>query len=307
MKEAPQVSTMPPPRLSLPARLSVTVLGCLAIWVSVTHLTALWWGDEMTLGRHVANAVGVLLLAVPMVVVLRRLIDRRPLATLGLPGWSTALTDLVRGMLTWVLPAGIGLAAVVLFGWVEIRVDAAPGELLGAVLLLILLVFVFEAFPEELIFRGYIYRNLADVMAPWVAVVVQALLFSAFGTVLWVITAGWGVLLERSVMFFAMAVVVGLLRVMSGSIWGPIGFHLAFQVTMQLVLSSHYAAIEVDDEAIFTLATAVLAFCAATTVAALLWRGPVNWSTPEATPEATPQASTPDEAGRRADRQAERG
>ncbi|GAA1182645.1 CPBP family intramembrane glutamic endopeptidase [Nesterenkonia xinjiangensis] len=292
MSDSAQVSKRESPRLPLAARLALAVLGCLVIWVAVTQLTGLWWGQE-SLGRHVSNAVGVTLLAVPMVLILCRQVDRRPLSSLGLSGGGGALKDMLRGALTWVLPAGIGLAAVVLLGWMEIRVEATPGELVGAVLLLVLLVFVYEALPEELIFRGYIYRNLADAVAPWVAAIVQALLFSFFGTALWVISAGWGVFLERSVLFFSMAVVVGLLRVMSGSVWGPIGFHLAFQVTMQLFLSPRYATVHVDDEAIFTIATAVVAFCAATTVAGFLWRGPVNWSEPEAEEPASSPGESP--------------
>ncbi|MDZ5078881.1 CPBP family intramembrane glutamic endopeptidase [Nesterenkonia sp. HG001] len=292
MSDSAQVSKRESPRLPLAARLALAILGCLVIWVAVTQLTGLWWGQE-SLGRHVSNAVGVTLLAVPMVLILCRQVDRRPLSSLGLSGGGGALKDMLRGALTWVLPAGVGLAAVVLLGWVEIRVEATPGELVGAVLLLVLLVFVYEALPEELIFRGYIYRNLADAVAPWVAAIGQALLFSFFGTALWVISVGWGVFLERSVLFFSMAVVVGLLRVMSGSVWGPIGFHLAFQVTMQLFLSSRYATVHVDDEAIFTIATAVVAFCAATTVAGFLWRGPVNWREPEAEEPVSPPGESP--------------
>ncbi|WP_191089862.1 CPBP family intramembrane glutamic endopeptidase [Nesterenkonia ebinurensis] len=276
---------------SLALRLVLITTGTLLIWLGVTRLTTVLWGAEMSLLQHIANAVGVFSLAVPMVLVINRYLDRRPVSALGLHAEKRAWRDFLYGALTWLIPAGLGLTVALMFGWVEIRIDSSIAELIGVILLLILLVFVYEAFPEELIFRGYIYRNLTAAVAPWVAVVIQALLFSAFGTALWVISNGWGVFLERSVLFFGMAVVVGCVRLISGSLWAAIGFHLAFQVMMQLFLSSQYVDIEVSDEGIFTLTTAVVAFCAATTVAGLLWRGGANWTKPEPqSSESTAQA-----------------
>lgn len=148
-------------------------------------------------------------------------------------------------------------------------------------LLISALVLVYEAFPEELIFRGYVYRNLTAAMAPWLAVVAQALVFAAFGTTLWVITSGLGVLLERLVLFFAMAVVLGCIRLIAGSIWAAVGFHLAFQVFMQLGLSGRYLDVTVSNENVFLAATALVAFVTAALVAGFLWRGQENWTRPE--------------------------
>lgn len=266
---------------SLALRLGLITAGTLLIWLGVTQLTTALWSAEMSLQKHIANAVGAFALAVPMVLVINRYLDHRPVSALGLHAERWAGCDALYGALTWLIPAGLGLTVALLLGGVEIRINSSITELVGVILLLILLVFVYEAFPEELIFRGYIYRNLTAAVAPWAAVVIQALLFSAFGTALWVITHGWGVFLERSVLFFAMAVVVGCIRLISGSLWAAIGFHLAFQVVMQLFLSAQYVDIEISNDAVFTLATAVVAFCAATTVAGLLWRGATNWTKPE--------------------------
>lgn len=268
----------PTPRLPLALRLGFIVVASLAIWIGIPRMTAAWWGGEMSLPRHMAHALGVVLLAVPLVVLTRRYIDRRSLTGLGLHSGVRALRDAAYGLIIWLLPASLGLTTAWLLGWVEVQIHDSLGTVVFAVVLLIVLVFLYEAFPEELIFRGYLYRNLSAVLRPWVAVVVQAVLFAIFGTALWVIGHGWEVVAERFPIFFAMAIVVGFLRLISGSVWAAIGFHCGFQVMMQLVLASHYADIEVNNEDAFTLATAVVAFCAASTVAGWLWRGSANWS-----------------------------
>lgn len=262
-------------------RLVIVSVGTLLIWLAIASLGMVLWDAEVSLTRHVVNALAAFVLAVPLVVCARRLLDRRPVTTLGLSRGLMAVRDLLYGALTWLLPAAVGLGVALGVGWLQIEIDATVAETIGVALLLIVLVFAYEAFPEELIFRGYIYRNLTAAMAPWLAVLVQALIFAAFGTTLWVVTYGWGVLGERLVLFFGMAIVAGCLRLISGSIWAAVGFHLAFQVVMQLFLSGQYLEVTLSDDGTFIVATAVVAFITAATIARLLWRGQQNWVRPE--------------------------
>lgn len=90
-----------------------------------------------------------------------------------------------------------------------------------------MLVFLFEALPEGLIFRGYLYRNRADHLPRWFAVAGQAVLFTAFGALV-----GDGSV-ERIVVLLTFGLTLGALRVVTGSLWAPIGFHLAFQYVTQ--------------------------------------------------------------------------
>ncbi|MBD8062421.1 CPBP family intramembrane glutamic endopeptidase [Oceanitalea stevensii] len=268
-------------RLPVAARLAVVVTGALLGWLGIAALTTRVWGEGLSLARHAVSAVAALIVAGVLVVAARRLLDRRPVGTLGLSGGRRAVRDLVSGALSWLVPAAVGLAVALAAGWLRIEIDATLAETVGAVLLLVVLVLVYEAFPEELLFRGYVYRNLTAAMAPWLAVLVQALLFMLFGTALWVITEGWGVLLERLVLFLGMGVVVGCIRLISGSVWATVGWHLAFQVVMQLVVSGQYLEVTVSDETVFVVATAVVAFATSPTVAGFLWPGKENWTRPE--------------------------
>lgn len=266
----------PPAPLAL--RLGVVGGGALLVWFGIAALDGMLPGDPRSLTRHATNAVLTTVLATLLVVAARRWLDRRPLRGLGLWTESTALRDLALGALTWLLPAGAGLALATAAGWVTLSVDGTALDVVRVVLLLVVLVLVLEAWPEELVFRGYLHRNLEAAMAPWLAVAVQALFFTVFGTALWVVTAGWGVFVERAVLFAGMGVVLGCIRLAAGSVWAPIGFHLVFQVVMQLVLGGRYLTVTPSDPDLFTLVTAGAAFAAGVPVALWLWRGRDGWS-----------------------------
>lgn len=269
------------PPLPVAVRVAVVLAGALLGWLAIAALGTRVWGEGPSLARHLASAVLALVVASALVGAARRLLDRRPSGELGLPGGRRAIQDLLLGALSWLLPAAIGLSIVLGAGWLDVEIDATLAETAGVVLLLLVLVLVYEAVPEELIFRGYVQRNLTAAMRPWLAVLVQALLFATFGTTLWVITEGWGVLLERLMLFFGTGVVTGCIRVISGTVWATVGWHLAFQVVMQMFLSSQYLEVTVSDETVLVVATAVAAFVTSTTIAGFLWRGRQNWTRPE--------------------------
>lgn len=251
-------------------RMLAISLGAVALWVGIITATDLLLGAEMSLAKHVANAIGIFATAVPLTLILARHVDGVPRAALGLGSVHSAFRTLLLGAVAWLLPAAAGLGVAVSSGWLEIRAGSSVWEVAGATLLLIALVFTFEAFPEELLFRGYIQGRLRMALSPWWSVVAQALLFAVWGTSFWVVGAGWSVLVERAALFFVMGLTLGAIRLMTGSLWATIGFHVAFQVCMQLVLGGRYAVIEVSSEWVFTLATALVAFCASPAIIALI-------------------------------------
>ena len=98
---------------------------------------------------------------VPLIYLVRRLVDQRPFITLG-------LTSLRAGRNGWpwhgvlACPGSDRRGRGVAVGWgADFLSTAGAGTVLLAVHLP-LLVFLFEALPEELVFRGYFYRNLAE-------------------------------------------------------------------------------------------------------------------------------------------------
>ncbi|WP_433554436.1 lysostaphin resistance A-like protein [Micromonospora zamorensis] len=213
------------PRLALPWRVLVVSVGAVLVWLL---LGALLDGDYDR-PTHVARAVLTTVLVVPLVVAARRLLDRRPWTGLGLPSLRTGWRRLLLGMACWLIPAAVGFALCLDFGWVEIRLRTSAAHALGVAALLVVLVFLYEALPEELVFRGYLQRNLATRLPAWQAILGQSVLFTLFGFLVGAATS-----LDRLLLFFVFALLLGGFRVATGDIWAGIGFHVAFQTVAQL-------------------------------------------------------------------------
>ena len=272
-------------RPGLVTRVAVVMIATYAIW------QVMWWvsvtlfdPDKMTVASRFVNALVVSVLVVPFVITARRYLDRRPWSGLRLTGFGEGWKPFLVGAVSWLMPAAVGLAVALALGWVEITLLVPATETVAFVVMLVVAVFLFEALPEELIFRGYLYRNLAAAMAPWLAVTTQALLFTIFGTLLWVMAEGWSVLLEQASIFGVMAVVIGCVRVITDNLWSCVGLHLAFQVVAQFLLGTEGDLVTVEGVDVLTLVSFAAAFAFAAVVASRLTPGEANWRTPEPDP-----------------------
>lgn len=221
-------------------RVAIVWIAMLLIWSLLAVARDVIWGagaDGYTLGGHVMSAVLTTALAVPVVILARRAMDRDSVGSLGLRLDRAAVSQFVIGATAFLVPSAIGFAIVLALGWVTITPIASWAEILAFVPLLVVLVFLYEALPEELAFRGYMQTNLATRLSYWTTIIVQAVLFSLWGTALWLFTSG-ELMLDRLVIFFFMAFLLGILRATTGSVWTTIGFHVAFQTVAQLLLNT---------------------------------------------------------------------
>ncbi|WP_157970203.1 CPBP family intramembrane glutamic endopeptidase [Pelagibacterium sediminicola] len=236
---------MPPIKSPL-IRVAIVWAAMVAIWLALPALRNLFWGigpDGYTLGGHVLSAILATVLAVPMVIAVRRWLDGETVASLGFRLEAAAIKQFLIGAAAFLVPSALGFAVVLGLGWTVITPIASWGEILAFIPLLVLLVFIYEALPEELAFRGYMQVNLETRLGYWGAILAQAVLFALWGAALWTIAAG-AVAFDRLAMFFFMALVLGILRGTTGSVWTTIGFHVAFQTVAQLLLNTgrgHFA------------------------------------------------------------------
>lgn len=126
------------------------------------------------------------------------------------------------------IPAAVALIGVVLLGWAEVAVPAPAGEALLKLTALLALVFLSEALPEELIFRGYIQSRLMGLTGPWGGVLLQAAIFTLFA---YLIGAAPDPMQLGFIAGFGVA--LGVLRAATGSVWASMGFHLVFIAIQQ--------------------------------------------------------------------------
>lgn len=218
-------------RLNLFGRVAVVFLAVTLVWLFVTQGLGSFFGPAYPdrVG-HAVRAVLTSALVVPLIFLARRYLDRRSWEGLRFTSLRTGWRWLLFGMVFWLVAAGLGLVVTVVLGWTRISLGTPSVGILLLFFYLPVLVFLYEALPEELIFRGYLYRNLSARYARWVSVLAQATLFTLWGAAI-----GAAGSVDRVVLFFTFSVALGILRVISGNLWATIGFHLAFQWVTQLV------------------------------------------------------------------------
>jgi uncharacterized protein len=230
------------PRTGLAARLAIVVTALVLGWVA-TSLVRQWLLAAGTPVQMVQAIQAVLAGAIGMSVIFLacRHLDRRAVTSLGAslrePDWSALLTS----AMLWLSLAALAIVAGIVTGAFTVNFEVPAPSIFGWVLLQSALVLIYEALPEELAFRGYVYTNLVERTRRWVAVLGQSVLFTVWAfalvTALQLVGLGadWSIGLDRTVLFLTFGITLSLLRIWTGSLWAAIGFHWAFQTVTQLI------------------------------------------------------------------------
>jgi len=258
-------------------RVTVLWLALLAVFHTTSAMATGVFGPAYAVDRHIVMALLTTALVVPLVLLARRYFDRETVAGLGLALDMSALRSFAIGAMAWLLPFAVGVTACLALGVVTITPLAPWSEILVFVPLLIVLVFLLEALPEELAFRGYIQTNLGKVLPLWAAVAVQAVLFGSWGVALWFLASG-GIDPLHASLFYVMGAILGMLRVITGSVWTAIGFHLAFQTMSQLLQNAERGHFAIENAMLLQIiALGALPFSVAVPFVEMFYRRKVAW------------------------------
>jgi len=176
---------------------------------------------------HLIGVAGVAVSALAVVHVLCRYVDRAPFRELSLR-WRP--THLLSGFVIAAVTATGAGGVAVLLGFADWT--GAPAASVWLILLEALAIFLGQAFPEELFFRGYMMRNLGN---GWRAITITSLLFG----VLHVFSNGGATTIPERLVYALMAVGFGLTLALcrGGSLWLAIGFHTGFNVFHQFFVT----------------------------------------------------------------------
>ena len=210
----------------------VSVLG-IVIWNFMNYIRDFIVGEEYSRIDHLIIAIMATILTVALLDVARR-IDDISWKTLGQTSKQTRIFSFFLGFFLWMIPASIGLIICLIFGWIEITLNTNVSILLLSLLILFITVFLMEALPEELIFRGYIYRYLNVLFPHWLTVILQTFLFSLFA---YFVGAMYSV--EQVQFLPGFAFILGYFRAVSGNVWTSIGFHVAIMTAFQILSPIH--------------------------------------------------------------------
>jgi membrane protease YdiL (CAAX protease family) len=266
-------------RLRLPWRLLLAWLGlfgCVLI-IGITVEAATVWLPPMI--THAAASLILPVSVLGLVFVLRRHGDRRPWSGLGLTVDRTAIPHLLFGIVLATMITTVAVGATVQLGladwdWSAGATTKSPEQSLATTILMIAMsTLLVQGFPEELVFRGYMFRNLGGTLPLWATVASSSLLFGSMH----VFSNGGATTLGERVLYAVAMTGFGLMlaacRTVSGTLWLGIGFHGGYDA-----VHGHFIAVHQDAFIpAWLIILAVLIGSAAFIIGVRQWRAPLNW------------------------------
>ena len=214
-------------------KIGVVLLFSIFIWRLILYFNNMFSGDEYNSTIHFFTGLAITILSFILVNTTRRT-NRISWRQIGMSDLRTNVISFFVGTILWFIPAIIGLVIALLVGWAEITVTANLNQLLLSTLILYITVFLIEAFPEELIMRGYIYSHVNAMFPHLKTVIIQTLIFSLFAYFVEAIYS-----LEQLLFIPGYGFMLGYIRAKSGNVWTSIGFHTVIMTASQIINPMH--------------------------------------------------------------------
>lgn len=130
--------------------------------------------------------------------------------------------------------ASLGVSLAIQNGWItDVKWDLSF-ELLMVIVIQALISLAYEAIPEELTLRGLVYSGLRSHLSAVIAVVVQVILFIFVPVTIDGLKYAIGMSFQSQVnapyilLLLLFGINLQLLRIITGSLWASIGFHITF-------------------------------------------------------------------------------
>ncbi len=158
--------------------------------------------------------------------------------SIGIGNLQSAILKTTLGIGLLLFPLFLTIVSVFLFGWGDVNINISSSTFIN-LLIGIGTVFLFEALPEELLFRGFIYSSFNVKFKRWISALITIGLFVLLPIVLYPIQKyilGMETQMGNSstltisylIIMLFFGAFVQYLRILTNSIWTGIGFHLMF-------------------------------------------------------------------------------
>jgi membrane protease YdiL (CAAX protease family) len=205
------------------------LVGVAATYVFGLALRGIWPRDSM-LWRYSFGFMAPLLGAITAHVVMLKLVEHRSWSSVGLgaaqarPALLAAGTAL--GALGILVPSGILLTS----HWLSVGAPLLAGGTWGGDAFAFALFFLAAAFSEELVSRGYVFATLRESAGPRWAIGLSSLFFAAAHL------ANPGANARSFTLVLLAGVWLGLIVVVTGSLWAATAAHFAWNWAMAAIM-----------------------------------------------------------------------
>jgi membrane protease YdiL (CAAX protease family) len=193
--------------------------------------------------QQMIQGVVVTSITLPIILILCKKVIHIPLSQLGLVSFRYGWLFFLLGIGSFICFLLFSLWLSQQFGWSNIISIQASSPLLWMMLINIPAAFLYEAFPEELVFRGYLFYNLNQAFRRWLAVLIQVGLFVLAPLSITIILpvfglkAGLDFTVDYVITLIIFGIVLQLCRIVSRNLWMNIGFHLTFLMNSRFLVS----------------------------------------------------------------------
>jgi membrane protease YdiL (CAAX protease family) len=216
----------------------------LAAFFLVFILYVLSYGITSSIDWRISSPLIMLLSALGVSWLLLVGVERKPfLPFLGLQWSSASLWYLFGGIAVAGLMQGLLLVLELLFGGARIFLGHLTGSYIVSLLAYSLVLFTLVGFSEEILIRGYPFRVLqrqsGDLWALLVTSVIFSVMHGANPGISWIAFAN----------IFLAGIWLGVARMVSGSLWLPIGLHIGWNFFLGSVFGFPVSGIV--DESLF--------------------------------------------------------
>ncbi|GAT68095.1 CAAX amino protease [Planomonospora sphaerica] len=238
---------------------------------------------------YLVAGAGVTACAIGLTWCVQRVVEGRPWTELGLAVSRRAASRALLGTAAGAAAVCAANALCVALGAADWAPDASLASVPAWLTVTVPAALLVQAVPEELWFRGYLFRHLSESLPPWVTVAVTSVLFGA----LHIISQSGAGSLQEKLLYVAQATAFGFVlvacRMATGELWLAVGFHAGYDMLNERLIAPGEGLYSVN----LICLVAVLTAAAVLTLRRRQRRAPLDWRARPVAPAARTVPAAP--------------
>ncbi|WP_449061792.1 CPBP family intramembrane glutamic endopeptidase [Planomonospora algeriensis] len=186
---------------------------------------------------YLAAGAGVTACAIGLTWCVQRVVEDRSWTELGLAVSRRSIAKASLGAVAGAAAVCAANAACVALGAADWDPDASLASVPAWLTVIVPAALLVQAVPEELWFRGYLFRHLSESLPPWVTIAVTSVLFGA----LHILSQSGSVSLQEKLLYVVQATAFGFMlvacRIATGELWLAVGFHAGYDMLNERLIT----------------------------------------------------------------------
>jgi len=194
------------------------------------------------LTNRILNFISLAIAALSMitaVLLVLKIIDKRKIKDIGLTSLGRYKSDFIIGLILGAISITVIFVTLLLTGNITLKNDLLHPNFSVSVLLG-LVIFILVALNEEMFARGYCMMVLQQTDNKWLPLVVSSIIFTLMHG------SNPNICFMGIINIFLVGILFAVMRAKTGSLWMPIGYHIAWNFFLGIVFSFPVSGMALD-------------------------------------------------------------